>query len=447
MHTHRESAPPEGPFKAWLQPVDTSSLGVFRVGLGLLFVYKAWHNLSAGRIARTLNPDQWHVPWPGFDFIHPPELWVSVLVQLAMAVIGVLIALGVGARLWLLVVAAEMVWFQLVDQTHYLNHHFLAVIVCVTLALSPCDRVYALDQRWRNAPVRAPAMGLWMLRVTVVIVYVYAGIAKLDADWLAGRPMEAWMAARAHVTVIGPLVSTPGVGTVMAWCGLFIDLVGGPALLFRRTRGPAILVLAAFHLSNAALFNIGIFPWMMLFVDLLFLDPDWPRRFISGRTDDRVVVAASGWWRLPLAAWVAVQVVVPLRHHLYPGPVAWTEEGHRLSWRMMLRSKSGALQFRVVDLRTGTMHTVDVRELLSAEHAREVMGHPDAVWTLARRLRLEAEAEGRTVAVYAHHPVSLNGREPALLIDPAVDLSRADRHVWSAAPWILPLDPETPLAE
>ena len=85
---------------------------------------------------------------------------------------------------------------------------------------------------------------------------------------------------------------------------------------------------------------------------LAFLPPDWPRR-VTGLTSppgplsgaergssSRVVLAF-------LAVYVAVQLLVPLRHLLYPGDVAWTEEGHRFSWRMRLREKEQSIELRV----------------------------------------------------------------------------------------------------
>ncbi len=35
------------------------------------------------------------------------------------------------------------------------------------------------------------------------------------------------------------------------------------------------------------------------------------------------------------------QVYLPVRHYFIPGNVFWTEEGHRMAWRMMLRNKAG----------------------------------------------------------------------------------------------------------
>ena len=50
---------------------------------------------------------------------------------------------------------------------------------------------------------RAPAWTLWLLRAQIGIVYFYAGLAKLNADWLQGEPMRGWLASRTHFPIIG----------------------------------------------------------------------------------------------------------------------------------------------------------------------------------------------------------------------------------------------------
>jgi hypothetical protein len=47
-----------------------------------------------------------------------------------------------------------------------------------------------------------------------------------------------------------------------------------------------------------------------------------------------------------------IQIALPLRHHFIKDDVLWTEEGHRLSWRMMLRSKHGKATFKVLNKTT-----------------------------------------------------------------------------------------------
>jgi hypothetical protein len=50
-----------------------------------------------------------------------------------------------------------------------------------------------------------------------------------------------------------------------------------------------------------------------------------------------------------MAAWLILQLGLPFRHFLIPGDANWTEEGHRFSWRMMLRSKVGVARLTLFD--------------------------------------------------------------------------------------------------
>ena len=44
------------------------------------------------------------------------------------------------------------------------------------------------------------------------------------------------------------------------------------------------------------------------------------------------------------------------------------------------------------------------------------------------------------VEVYAKSFAGLNGRQQQRYVDPKVDLSRADRHVFTHSTWILPMN-------
>ena len=80
----------------------------------------------------------------------------------------------------------------------------------------------------------------------------------------------------------------PGVGHIFTadWVvysfvigGLLLDLLVVPLLLWRRTRLFAFVAAVLFNLINAVIFDIGIFPWLMLGALLIFFPPDLPRRF------------------------------------------------------------------------------------------------------------------------------------------------------------------------
>ncbi|MCB0588581.1 MAG: HTTM domain-containing protein, partial [Phaeodactylibacter sp.] len=135
---------------------------------------------------------------------------------------------------------------------------------------------------------------------------------------------------------------------------------------------------------------------------------------------------------------VAVHLLIPLRHHLFPGDVAWTEEGHRYSWRMMLRSKQGYGAFIVRDKDTGKEMEEDPLDWLNEDQLRKLYTRPDMILQFAHHLRDVYREKGKRVAVFADIRVRLNFREFSTYIDPEADLAAADWHFFRHSDWILP---------
>lgn len=142
-----------------------------------------------------------------------------------------------------------------------------------------------------------------------------------------------------------------------------------------------------------------------------------------------------------IALWLAFQVLFPLRHLLYPGNPSWTEQGHRFAWQMKLRDKAAATAFFVRDPASGRQWMVLPEDHLLPHQASAMEGRPDMILQFAHHLAaLWAKRAGMPgVEVRAHVCVSLNGRKPALLIDPTRDLTKVERSL-RAADWILPLE-------
>lgn len=62
--------------------------------------------------------------------------------------------------------------------------------------------------------------------------------------------------------------------------GLFIDLFSGFFLFFDSTRLFGTLIVSSFHIMNAQLFSIGMFPYTMLVTTGIFYSNDWPKRLV-----------------------------------------------------------------------------------------------------------------------------------------------------------------------
>ena len=144
-------------------------------------------------------------------------------------------------------------------------------------------------------------------------------------------------------------------------------------------------------------------------------------------------------WAIGL--YLALQVALPLRHHFIEGDVLWTEEGHRMSWRMMLRTRQGDTRFRVVDRATGANEPVRLDDYLTPEQQEKVMAYPDFIWQFAQHLKKKYAAEGKDVAVYARGRLRINRRPFFPFIDSSVDLASEPWDPYRHHRWILPPPP------
>lgn len=435
-----------------LQPVDVASIAIFRIAFGLVMVWEVWRYFSNGWIRRYWIDPDFHFKYFGFDWVHP---WPGDLMEAHFAVLGLLaacVALGLFYRLAAALFFVGFTYVFLLDQARYLNHFYLICLLSFLMSFVPAHHALSVDalRRPELASQRVPAWALWLLRLQIGTVYTYAGIAKLNPDWLRGEPMRTWLASRTEFPVIGPLFTQEPVVYLASYGALALDLFVVPLLLWRPTRPWAFAAACSFHVLNAGLFTIGIFPWLMIAATTLFFDPSWPRLGFWPRPAD---LGSSERARLTtrqqvlfagLSLYVAVQFLVPLRHWLYPGEVSWTEEGHRFAWHMLLRTKSADVAFFATDPATGTSWQLDPRKYVTPGQENEMRTRPDMILQLAHHMASDLRAKGsKDVQIRAGVTASLNGRPEQVLIDGAVDLAAVSRSLAPAA-WIVPLDPSLP---
>src|SRR5439155_3568755 len=119
------------------------------------------------------------------------------------------------------------------------------------------------------------------LRAQMGVVYFFAGVAKIAPDWLHGEPMRAWLKQQIRFPLLARVLHQEWAAYGANYASLAIDLFIVPFLLWRRTRLLAFCVAIIFHLLNAQIFPLDIFPWLAIAATTLFLSPSWPRRIIS----------------------------------------------------------------------------------------------------------------------------------------------------------------------
>ncbi len=448
--------------------VDIASLVAFRVLFGGLMAYDVARYVAVGWVEEQYLSPTTTFGFMGFFWVKvlPPALMYAVFGMMVGA--GIAIALGAFYRLSCFLFFLGHTYVFLVASEYYLNHAYLISVVAFLMIFVPAHRAMSFDA------IRVPGLysreihswPLVLLCGLLGVVYTFGAIAKMNADWLLGyEPIRHWLRFRADTAVepIATMLRSEAVVAFVAWGGTVFDLVVAPLLVWRRTRRVATVVSFGFHLSNAYLFNIGIFPWFMIAATTLFFHPSWPRQVpnlgprVAHYIDDVVpedlddqrdplALTATGKRRIlaALGAFFTVMVLLPLRHHLYPSTVAWTEEGHMFSWRMKLRDKQGTVTFRLRDPATGQAWTVDPRSELSDRQVRKLVGRPDMLLQYVHFLRDRYKRDmNMDVEIRADVMLSLNYRAPQRFIDPERDLAK-ESHSLARYDWLTPFE-DTPL--
>jgi vitamin K-dependent gamma-carboxylase len=452
---------------ALFEPVDISFLVFFRIVFGGIILWEVYRYFTHGWIRRYYVEPVLNFTYYGFSWVKP---WPGRGMYIHFFVLGLAAAcvmVGFFYRVAAPVLFLAFTYFFLLDQARYLNHFYLVCLICFLMCFLPAERAFSVDALLRRK-IRSdvvPAWTLWLLRAQVGIPYFYGGIAKLNSDWIhGGEPMRIWLSPLIRMPALGHIFASDWVVYSFVFGGLLLDLLVVPLLLWRRTRLYAFVAAVLFNLINAVIFEIGIFPWLMLGALLIFFPPDLLRRFARAfmspgeefldaelsqasvrpetvscpflLTSQKLVIGL-------LATYFAVQLLLPLRHYLYPGNVSWTEEGHNFAWHMKLRNKGGEAVFTVTHPESGQTWTIKPEDYLESHQVTKMATKPDLILLFAHYLAEEKRREGyENVEVRARAMVSLNGRAPQLLIDPNVDLTKEQVSLLPAR-WIVPLT--TPL--
>jgi hypothetical protein len=492
---------------ALFAPTDIAILVYFRVVFGTLVAWHAVHDLQQHHVAYWLHATVLFNYWP-FTFVKPLPSILMYSAVAALILAGVSLAVGLFYRASAIVVFVCVSYFFLLDQGEYLNHMYLVCLIAFLMIFLPANRRWSLDARFDPSIRRddVPAWTVWLLRFQIAVPYLFGGIAKLNADWFRGEPLRSVLLNHRDFPVLGHFFTNHVFFEFLNWGALALDFLVVFLLLNRYTRVPAYMAAIAFHLMNARFFHIDIFPWMMIAATAIFFPADWPRRVVNdfrakpwpGRLWRFIVgflvVAALSiylptthapidpllggigggvvgyFFELPtrrresrakvpavasprsrvvvglLAAWVAFQVLLPLRHFLIPGNVLWTEEGQRFSWYMMLRNKSGTTVFVLRNPLNGKTQDIDPADFLTPGQVLWLTGNPDLTVQFAHYLSHRARRElhlPTNPQVFVRTMISLNLRTRQLFIDPNVDLAAVKRPLIGHQKWIVAMKPLT----
>ena len=439
--------------RLFFRSVDAASLAVFRILFGALMLFEAVNYGVFLCLDCMYRDTSMLFKYHYFEWaVMPPGMGLELLF-LVMGLSALCVMLGLFYRLAAIVLVITFTWHFLLDQALYLNHFYLVILFAIIMVFVPANRYLSLDAR-RRPSIRSARVPNWTylwLGAQLEIVLLYAGFVKLNGDWLQLEPMRLWMndLSRDEGAFLQLITQDWGIAFA-SYSVIILHLVGAPLLLWRRTRLVVFWIYALFHVSNAFVFNIGIFPWMTLGATLLLFDPDWPRQVLRWLQQRNIghrfkafampLTHGSEGSVLPewsiravivamIAVWLVVQTVVPLRHFPRHGNVVWNEDGHRFSWRMKLRSKRGVVRFYLKSDDGLLSKLIDPADYLNAKQVRKMSCIPDLVWQFAQFLEQEHNQGGtRDVEVYVDSACSVNTRKAQPLVNRLVDLTSIERN-------------------
>lgn len=433
-----------------VRPVSIAPLVVFRIIFGGMMAVSTVRFMLRGWVSELYIEPRVFFPFYGFEWVKPlPGNGMYVVFTLIL-LSALLVMVGLFYR-W--AAAAFFVLFtyvELIDKTNYLNHYYFVSLVAFLMILLPADRYFSADSRLWPAKKTSiiPAWPITLLQFQLAVVYVYAGIAKLNSEWLLeAMPLRIWLPAKAHLPVVGPLLEQEWVAYAMSWGGAFYDLFIVFFLMWSVARPYAYFFVVFFHLVTAWLFPaIGMFPYIMILATLIFFPAAFHEKILArfGAENPSAKgtqpVAMWGPAKVLLGAYVVWQLVMPWRYLLYPSPLFWREEGYRFSWRVMLMEKAGYVTFHVSDPATGRQGQIANHEYLTPQQEKMVATQPDMILQFAHYLAEDLKQQGlQQPEVRAEAWVTLNGRRSRPFTDATVDLAK-ERPSLQPKTWILPFE-------
>ena len=444
-------------FQTYLhQKTNASPLAVFRIGFGLMMCYSIIRFWAKGWIETVYLEPSFHFSYYGFEWIKPLGNFTYILFAIC-GLAAFFVAIGFKYRLAIITFFLSFTYIELMEKTTYLNHYYFISILSFLLIFLPANATFSVDNIFRKRSyAQIPKWTIDAIKLLLGIVYFYAGLAKINSDWLfKAMPLKIWLPSKYDLPIIGEsLMHQNWFHHAMSWSGMLYDLFIPFLLLYKKTRWFAFALVVFFHIFTRVLFPIGMFPYVMIIGSLIFFEADFHKKiiaFIKKYIQKVIQIKSNTIAILPeyhiklkavivpvIVVFFAIQLLVPFRYLLYNGNLFWTEQGYRFSWRVMLMEKAGSTTFKIVDGETKKFFYVKNSDFLTSYQEKQMSFQPDFILEYAHYLGDHFTSQGhKNVQVFTESYVALNGRLSQPFIDKTVDLYQ-QQESFKPKNWILP---------
>ena len=407
-----------------------------------------------------LDPN-FHFSYYGFEWVKPLGEYTYLLFIICF-ISSLFITIGFKYRISILMFFLSFTYIELMDKTTYLNHYYFISILSFLMCFLPLNSTFSIDNVLNQKKYnKVPAWTIDSIKLLLCVVYFYAGIAKLNSDWLLeSMPLKIWLPSKFDLPLIGQnLMQYEWVHYFMSWGGMFYDLLIPFLLLYKPTRILAFLLVIFFHVFTKVLFPIGMFPFIMIVGALIFFDYkvhlkilNQIKKFLSFfikssesyriKIENKLKLTNEKFILISISIFFVLQIIVPFRYVLYPGELFWNEQGYRFSWRVMLKETVGYTTFKIVNGKNGKYFYVNNDDYLTPFQEKQMSFQPDFILEYANYLGDLYKSEGhQNVQVFAESFVALNGRRSQRFIDKDFNLYGV-KESFKNKEWILPLNDE-----
>lgn len=401
-----------------LSIVNNDAYVVFRIFFGLIMAFSIVRMQYKGWIESFYTNHDFYFKYQYFEWVAVPPLNVIYGVFVLLFISSICIALGLLYRVNTIIFFVTFTYTELWDKTYYLNHHYFIFCIAFLLLFIPLNDKVSIDRYLHISTSRMRKWHLYTLQFQIGLVYFFAGIAKLKYSWLIeAMPMKIWLASKTSMPIIGDLFTLTATPYVFSWIGMLFDLTVPFFLLSKKTRAYAYVVVLGFHLTTYLLFNIGLFPFIMSGMVIVFFNI---QLFKSIKKTESTTTNIPLWTTTIVVLFVISQTFIPLRHYFIKGDMLWTEQGYRFAWHVMLKEKNGHVTFRVENKDTGRETTIITSDYLCSAQEHQMSFQPDMIVEFARFIK--TKYPNQDVSVYADTYVSLNGKRGRPILDRNKDL-------------------------
>jgi len=428
--------------KILFKPVSPVTLGVFRIGFGVIMLFQFYH--IQDYFFNYLMASKYFIKYDFFEWVPTASIEQLRLVFNLAIVSTFLFTIGLFTRFFSFVVFILWTYLFLMDQGHNNNHYYLIGMFLFFMSFVQSDQWGSVRNFFKPSKL-IPQWNYLVFKGLIFILYFYGAIAKINMDWLRGYPLRYWLHGR---TSFGETIQTfleyEYTALFFSYYGLIFDLVVGFALFHKKYRFYILPFLIPFHISNHFLWPIGVFPWLSIFVTILFFEDKVDKLFkynVSGhevfRQKNKKVIK---WF---LVTFFVVQILFPLRGFLYGGRVNWHGYGEFFSWHMMLADKQGAVRIRIHDQNDVYLGEVAIEQYVNDRQLYKLVYIPKTFVPFCKYIEKEILSDKRNktitdVKIYVDAFKTINNRPFARVIDPTVDLTAVEYSVFKKGEYILP---------